>query len=108
MTKLPLTEEAFEEHVQAVAKKWKFEYDENLQMMAIAYFHSLDRTRGHYDTEELGNFLQKQKSNMMTFKIHERIDKARRIQMAEEEAKAKFTVVPTETDCGEVQSLNPQ
>lgn len=94
---LPLSEEAFEKDTKEVADAFALPLEDNTRMMAIAYFHGLDKTEYMYSPNVLGAFLHKQCSHMATFKIHERISDQRRKDMEDEnktkEEKKKLAIV---------------
>lgn len=100
---LPLTPEAFEQVVQDVTAKFNLKMDDDMRVMTISYFHSLDRTIFEFDDDTLGAFLHKATSNDMTYhigqEIHEkRLQAAAEKLKAEESAKPNLSIVDTPTE----------
>lgn len=80
MTLLPLTKDDFEKIVADVTSKFSLPLNDDMRVMTVSYFHSLDRFVFSFDPEQLGAFLHKAVSNDMTYWIGQAIHKSRQAE----------------------------
>lgn len=66
---LPLIEEDFEKILENVTNCFGLPLNDDMRVMTVSYFHSLDRTVFKFSFDELGAFLYKCQSNDTTYRI---------------------------------------
>jgi hypothetical protein len=84
--KLPLTREEFEKDLKEVTTRFDIPINDDMRVMAVSFFHSLDRTVHEYNPDTLGSFLHKAISNDMTFHLSQEIHHKRQKEAAEKAA----------------------
>lgn len=87
MVKIPLIKEGFENLVVTACARAGLEMNDNMRVMAISYFHSLDRFIIDFDLEDLEKYLFKAVSNDMTYHLGQDIHK-KRLEEASKDAEA--------------------